>query len=658
MVALSSLDVRALALELRALEDAFVDKVYQTGPSAFILKLRKRGEGATHLVIEAGAYAARVDDAPPTPESPSALAMALRKNLGGARIRRVDQHEFDRVLRFQLERAGETMELVVELFGKGNLILAGPDRTIILALRSETFAHRTIKRGEPLVFPPARMNPANLPRTQFEDLARASERDVVRFLAVDLGLGGELAEEVCHRAGLNKKAKAKDLPLADLDRAFEALRSLLESPPAPAVVEGPKGPLVQSMAYQSPPLRDARREPAATLSAAILDAAKRESQVVQEAAPDEELDRLRRQIEHQERALVALDAEAGQWERRGHLLYANYATAERVLQKSKAAVQAQGWEALGARIKAPPAEGDAWSGLLASVDKARARIVLRLEEDEVPLDPLQSLEANATLLYDEAKRLRAKLESAREHVEKARKQLSVHVRKAERAVAPEKAQGLAKGRRFWFESHRWFFTSESFLVVAGRDAAANEKLVKRNLAPGDRYVHADVAGAASVVLKGEGREPGPASLRQACAFAGVNSKAFQQFETADAYWVLPEQVSKTAESGEYVAKGSFVVRGKRNYEPKLEMVLEVGVLGLDAGGRPGGPDAPYKRLVAGPPEAMAAHAPRRARIGRGDRKPSDVAKELAPLFGASIDEVVAALPAGTLRILSKPEAAA
>jgi len=35
--------------------------------------------------------------------------------------------------------------------------------------------------------------------------------------------------------------------------------------------------------------------------------------------------------------------------------------------------------------------------------------------------------------------------------------------------------------------------------------------------------------------------------------------------SGDAYWVLPEQVSKTPESGEYVAKGAFVIRGQRNF---------------------------------------------------------------------------------------------
>ena len=41
----------------------------------------------------------------------------------------------------------------------------------------------------------------------------------------------------------------------------------------------------------------------------------------------------------------------------------------------------------------------------------------------------------------------------------------------------------------------------SYLVVSGRDAQQNELLVKRYLRPGDLYVHADLHGAATTILR-------------------------------------------------------------------------------------------------------------------------------------------------------------
>lgn len=654
MVELSSLDVRALALELRPLEDAYVDKTYETETRDLVVKLRHPQHGHAHLLVRPGSFLVRIERPPVSPESPSTVAMTLRKLLTGARLRRIDQHEFDRVLRLQLDRHGQAMEVIVELFGKGNLIVVGPDGLILFALRTETFAHRTVKRGEKLVYPPARVNPVTLPRSEFDAILVKSEKDVVRFLALDLALGGDLAEELVHRAGLTKSAKAAGLAGEDVDRLWLRLRELLERPGRPAVTTTAKGIQVQAIPFEAPVFRAAEVQPLATLSEAVLRAAEMEEQATPTAV-DDEAARLERQIGHQERGIVELGVEADRWERRGHALYANYAGAALVLQNAKATIEASSWEKFQARIKTREAEDEAWTRQVASVDPKRARVVARLGEEEIPLDPFLNVEQNATILYDESKRIRAKQGGARTALEDGRKRLAER-----RKVAPAAKKGAAKGprapaKRFWFDGLRWFYSSEGFLVVAGRDAGSNDKLVKRHLKPGDRYCHADVHGAASVIVKGEGRVPGEATMQEACQFAAVHSKAFAQFAAADAYWVQPEQVSKTAESGEYVPKGAFMVRGARHYVQKAKMELCLGLVRLDAQGKPG-PEAAHLRLMGGPPAAVLQHTQRVARIERGDVKPTDAAKKLAPLFGVTLDEVIAALPAGTVRIVTSPEA--
>lgn len=61
---------------------------------------------------------------------------------------------------------------------------------------------------------------------------------------------------------------------------------------------------------------------------------------------------------------------------------------------------------------------------------------------------------------------------------------------------------IIKARKtFWFEKFYWFISSENYLVIAGRDGQQNELLVKRYMAPNDIYVHADLHGASSVVIK-------------------------------------------------------------------------------------------------------------------------------------------------------------
>ena len=44
----------------------------------------------------------------------------------------------------------------------------------------------------------------------------------------------------------------------------------------------------------------------------------------------------------------------------------------------------------------------------------------------------------------------------------------------------------------WFESFRWFISSDGNLVLGGKDAKTNETIVKKHLKDRDRYAHAEV----------------------------------------------------------------------------------------------------------------------------------------------------------------------
>lgn len=46
----------------------------------------------------------------------------------------------------------------------------------------------------------------------------------------------------------------------------------------------------------------------------------------------------------------------------------------------------------------------------------------------------------------------------------------------------------------------------------------------------------------------------------------------------NAFWVKPEQVTKTAPTGEYLTTGSFMIRGKKNYLPATHLILGLSFL--------------------------------------------------------------------------------
>ena len=98
--------------------------------------------------------------------------------------------------------------------------------------------------------------------------------------------------------------------------------------------------------------------------------------------------------------------------------------------------------------------------------------------------------------------------------------------------------------------------------MGGRDQQQNELLVKRHLRPGDLYVHADLHGATSVVIKNPtGNEVPPRTLQEAGILACCHSAAWEAKVPAPAYWVKHDQVSKSAPTGEYITTGAFMIRG-------------------------------------------------------------------------------------------------
>lgn len=146
----------------------------------------------------------------------------------------------------------------------------------------------------------------------------------------------------------------------------------------------------------------------------------------------------------------------------------------------------------------------------------------------------------------------------------------------------------AKRKPIWFERFNWFITTDNYLVLGGRDAQQNELLVKRYLRQGDAYLHADVHGAASCVLRAKRRRDpltgrtlsiplSSQALREAGSFTICRSSAWTSRMVTSAWWVESHQVSKTAPTGEYLTVGSFMVRGKKNFLPpsQLEMGLAV-----------------------------------------------------------------------------------
>lgn len=191
--------------------------------------------------------------------------------------------------------------------------------------------------------------------------------------------------------------------------------------------------------------------------------------------------------------------------------------------------------------------------------------------------------ANAREYYDQKK-------TAAEKEQKTVGHSVLALKSAEKKIAEDLKKGLKQEkpvlhqirRQSWFEKFIWFISSDGYLVLGGRDAMQNEMLYKKHLRKGDVYVHADMHGAASVIVKNNPKTPDapipPSTLSQAGSLSVCSSNAWDSKAGMGAWWVNAEQVSKSAPAGEFLPSGSFMVRDKKNYLPPQPLILGFGFL--------------------------------------------------------------------------------
>lgn len=251
------------------------------------------------------------------------------------------------------------------------------------------------------------------------------------------------------------------------------------------------------------------------------------------------------------------------------------------------------WVDLARMVKEERKSGNPIAGLIDKLHLERNCISLLLsnnldemDEDEktspvekVEVDLALSAHANARRWYEQKKKQEIKQEKTISAHEKAFKAAE---KKTRLQLAQEKTVAAISHMRkvHWFEKFNWFISSENYLVISGRDAQQNEMIVKRYMSKGDLYVHADLHGASSTVIKNHKQDNPipPLTLNQAGCFTVCQSQAWDLKIVTSAWWVYPHQVSKTAPTGEYLTVGSFMIRGKKNFLPPHPLIMGFGIL--------------------------------------------------------------------------------
>src|SRR3972149_8739545 len=128
--------------------------------------------------------------------------MMLRKHLTGCRITDISQYDFDRIIEVHIQRGENKTTLIIELFARGNIVLLDSENRIILPLKSISYRDRKIRGGEPYELPQAQRSPITATQMQLKEMFANSDTDIVRTEAAKMNIGGQYAEELCIRAGI------------------------------------------------------------------------------------------------------------------------------------------------------------------------------------------------------------------------------------------------------------------------------------------------------------------------------------------------------------------------------------------------------------------------------------------------------------------------
>ena len=603
---ISSLEVAALVREISAqLGGNYLSNIYSAG-DAQLLTFGRRDEEKT-LVISPrlGSWLTkRLAQRSKT----TMFTTSLRGELLRSKLDSVSQLDMDRVFLFVFSHGTNKKELVLELMPPGNIILLDDRRKTIVALRDVRSTQRKVSRG--VVYSPpiqARLSPDQVDHETLKPIL-AKGASVGKALGKGISLPRRYIDEILRRSALRQDdpSPQNDEKVGEVAGAVRAIIAETADP-HPCIVK--MNDETHLMAIR-PTTGEILRE-GATLSELLEEIV---SSVVTEREAHEETPSKRREEEYRV-TLSRLKVQLGQLEENSNRLRER----ANLIRRRTSTEEVMG-DREEVREFIPPES------------------LRRIERENSPA-------AIASILFDQAKINESEAVRVREASASVRKRMEREI-KLEAKRRPSEPRESRK--REWYEKFRWFFTSQDRLAVGGRDAHSNSILVKRHLERDDVVYHADLFGSPFFILK-NGRGQTDEEVKEVAKSTVAFSSGWKTgLGSADAYWVNSDQVSAAAPSGEYLARGSFMIRGKKNFVSKNILQISVGV------------DHEW-RVISGPEEAVMKHAVAYLTIIPSREKTSETAKKiLAELrkavgdkmtFDNTVDDVLRMLPSGGGKIV-------
>ena len=498
------------------------------------------------------------------------LLSILSREIERAKINSVSQPGSERIffLHF-INKDNKERKLVVEIFGKGNIILCDESMKILWILNPVEVRHRILKTGLEYVLPPNRGEDVfqiTLEGMKKSRQTQPENTDLVRWLAKCTSLPRKYVEEILLHSGISAKY-ANNLSDNDVQIIYDKTKEITskvidETNHEPSIMVDKLG-----LAIDASPIvmsGDSNAKKVESYMDGIDQVLSNEIISIGRSLKTEETDRkileLEHDLEEQNKAKTQVITRSQNLRRVAHEL----------MNLSSMGIEDMNDSTVRNLLENNDSE----------IVKENGITYLNIENERIKFE--SSIPKFSSLLFSRAK----ELERGAINIDKASEELRLRVEKLQNQTQKihEKIQFSKLESKQWYERYRWFVTSDGYLVIGGRDASSNSAIIRKYMTDNDIIFHAEIHGSPFFLVKNvNNQEKQDSGYVEEAAQATVSfSRAWKDgLSSGDAYWVFPNQVKKGAPTGQFLPKGSFVIEGKRNFCRGIELKLSIGLVQIE-----------------------------------------------------------------------------
>lgn len=561
------------------------------------------------------------------------LVKRLRSDLVRLKLTKIEQPDAERIAFLTFSGFDNEFILVCEFFGDGNILLCNKEMKILALLHSIDVRHRKLSVGLQYSLPPSSgLNIFNLKKEDFSKI-RDDDIEISRWVGRTLGLPRKYAEEICKLSNIESKTQTKLLLDSQIDAIYDNTLKMVSN-----VVDGIHSPIIDKSKNppEALPIKTEENSQSVSdvetfekaLDMVFTDILLNKGKEIQSGVSNSKIEELEKQLQEQTRAIDLV-------KKRSHMIAD---VARSIFDMSRLGIS---------RIQDNHSV-EILEGLSSKITKDKGIDYLVVGEQKIPINLESSLQTIASSLYDESKKQSNAIKAIEEIKAKTQKNIEKLYGKAE-----EQKDSLSfwqVRKKNWFERYRWFITSDGLMAIGGRDSSSNSAIIRKYLEKNDKVFHAEVFGSPFFILKNEPNPP-ETSFNEVAQATVCFSRAWREgLYGASAYWVNPEQVKKSAPSGQFLPRGSFTIEGQRNFIRTPTLRLAVGLIKYEDD----------FLVCCGPPQPIKKSSVCYAIIEPMGSDMVDVAKKIKSEFmnmkenlakSIDLDDFVRVLPAGKARAI-------